>query len=645
MSYGTKYYCQFMDYYDNLINVDFDFKDYSGDSTKLKCREGSGHIYQPEQTENVFHPMRGSEFSIDLLSTTNFALIDFYVANKREVKVTVTKAGSTIWVGWLVPNKYSEPYIAPPYFVTITALDGLGELQTYNWEWKNTMTPMFIISYCLKKNQLDLDIWESVNLYEESMSTGVGDTPLNACYFPTRKYYGMSCYDVLSDLLTGLGAEIQQVGGAWKITRIRELTGTLYKRQFNASAALLGDATEDPVKLVGLVQDNKLTGYSHELFINPGVHSMYIKRLYEKKPIFFNSDFSDYDAGSGLPNDWLVSTPLTGQRIFLDQKSTQEFNDFSASQSESTKSLFQRVKNFKQSTILGVFRLNLSVEIAVTATDDTAVIASMKVRVIFTGDSGTIYYLDADGSWSTSLTNIYFKNIDCNKINDIEWKTLNITGAQIPEDGELAIYLFAPYKVSGSGTLNKWYLRKCAGDVYNTIFGNYDDYGFLLTETMPRFQINQNMTFIPQFEIEWRFGDFPDTDNMIPIYYNGLYRTSFTEEPTTVWSNRGGTESKTLYAHLTDDYIKYFTQAKWIIRGDILTKTIGFDSVLLDYGVSNKTYYCKGGTWNLNTSVFSGVFHEIGAYSGSNWILAGGTWDDDGIWIDDETWNDSDPTP
>lgn len=635
-----------MDYYDNLINVDFDFKDYSGSSTELKSREGSGHIYQPEQTDNIFHPMRGSEFSIDLLCQTNFALLDLYTVNKRTVKVTVKKAGSTIWTGWLVPNQYNEPYVAPPYFVTVTALDGLGELQTYKWEWKTIMSPAMIIVHCLDKNELDLDIWESVNIYESSMDSDVDNTMMNACYFPTRNYYGMNCYDVLADLLTGLGADIQQVDGAWKIARIREQKGDLVRRKFDASGAFTDNDTQTPTKLIGLAQDNKLAGYSHELYVNPGVHSMRLRKLFEKKLIFLNSDFSDYDKATLLPADWLVSTPLTGQRAFIDQTNIQEFNDFSSGITDGAKSLFQNVDFFKESGILGFQRINLSAEIAVTKQDETDVVATLRLQIIFTGDSGTFYYLDADGSWSTSLTNILFKNIDCEQFKDISWKTLNISNVQIPEDGTLSIYIFAPYKVSGSGTLSKWYIRKCAGDIYHTLYGSYDEYLFLQgIETAEKLSINPNMTYIPDFEIEFKFGDFDPAANTIPISQSGLYRNLFRDAVTSDWTNRGESSTATLQQHLINDYIDYFSQSKWVIRGDILSKTIQFDSTIVDYGVSVKKYYCKGGTYNLRTCRLAGVFHEIGAYEGADWILEDGTWDDDGIWIDDETWNDSDPTP
>jgi hypothetical protein len=38
--------------------------------------------------------------------------------------------------------------------------------------------------------------------------------------------------------------------------------------------------------------------------------------------------------------------------------------------------------------------------------------------------------------------------------------------------------------------------------------------------------------------------------------------------------------------------------------------------------------------------MLTGIFHEIGAWSGAPWILEDGTWNDNGIWIDGEVWND-----
>jgi hypothetical protein len=184
MSHVTKYICEFKDYFQKDIKILFKYKDFSGDPTSLKAIESTGEIYQPENETNIFHPIRGSEFRIDLVSETNFALTDLFVVNKRDVMVDVMINNALFWRGWLVPNQYSEAYKAAPYPVTVTARDGLGELKTYDWEFDGYLSPTIMFFSLLNKLELQLDLWEAVNLYETNyMLTDPEDSPLNQCYF------------------------------------------------------------------------------------------------------------------------------------------------------------------------------------------------------------------------------------------------------------------------------------------------------------------------------------------------------------------------------------------------------------------------------------------------------------------------------
>ena len=60
--------------------------------------------------------------------------LELYTSDPKEFLVTVDVEGGTgyddrPWIGYISPELYSEPDIAPPYDVQITATDGLGELK------------------------------------------------------------------------------------------------------------------------------------------------------------------------------------------------------------------------------------------------------------------------------------------------------------------------------------------------------------------------------------------------------------------------------------------------------------------------------------------------------------------------------------
>lgn len=652
MSYGLKYYTEFKDYYDRVMVVNFYYNNYSGSSTELKSMADPGEIYQPDNETNVFTPIRGSELRVNLLSETDFQLIDLFVTGNRDVKVVVTMDGSTFWTGWLIPNQYNESYIAAPYPVTITARDGLGELKTFEFEYDTLLSPMAIMGTVLNKLELDIPLWESVNLYEDTyMVTTASDSPLNQCQYFSKNYKGENCYDVLSDILTGLGSEIQQKDGEWKVTRIKETVSDLYKRRFDIAFTGIGiaDETEDLTKLIGRPKDRFMANLDAEIIASPGWNSLDIERDTGRMYFFDNHLFDgDYETiGSGqVAKGWTASTGTAVEKAYVNKSLKQKVSDFNTL-STFTHLIQQQSAGANEVTALEFQEFSFRVSMAIikgSAYSGSTVLANMKTQILLTStDLLTTRYLDADGVWQSSRTYIEFQNVEAKLLKDLSFVDYEVKTGLVPFDGSITITLFAPYPVTASdfSKLDSWYLQEASGDIWNTQFGEYLNNGFLKeVDTLPLYPINANMTYIPNFNIEFKFGDYPGYDNRRLIYRNGIVHSLFDYTPTESWKARGGVVSQSLFLHLTDDYKYIYEQNRWILRGTILSQDLRFDSTIVDYQVNNRKYYCKSGTYNLRSCQLSGIFHEIGAWEGSPWILADGTWNDDGIWVDGDVWID-----
>ena len=80
--------------------------------------------------------------------------------------------------------------------------------------------------FCLKKTGLYQDIRVAVNLFEDSHTT-TNRTPLDQTYIDVASYYkdgeGISCEDVLINILRPYGAYLVNPGGYWYIIRWEEL--------------------------------------------------------------------------------------------------------------------------------------------------------------------------------------------------------------------------------------------------------------------------------------------------------------------------------------------------------------------------------------------------------------------------------------
>lgn len=654
MSYSTKYYTTFKDYFDRDILINFDFKDYSGESTELKAGIDAADIYQPENESNFFNPIIGSELKVTLISETNFQLTGLFVNNNKDAKVIVYRDEVVIWVGWLVPNQYFESYIAPPYPVTVTALDGLGLLKTYTWESDSWAAPISILGTILNKLELSIPLWESINIYDSSMDSGETDSMLNQCYFNQVNYKGLSYYDILQDILTGLGSEIKQINGEWKITRLSEVNNPLVKRRIDIALTGIGtdQQTETLTKFIGRSDSRDFANSDAELIGVPGWNKFNIYqdagRFYGVKNHDFSGEYED-TAGGRIAVGWSASTGQFPDRAIVNKKKILKNTTFNLSTTYDN-IIFQfvpgvtAINKFNGDMQFFNVRISLGVCKKVEYESDT-ILANQKVQVILMGSA--TYYLNKLGEWTLVPTFIEFQNMACNIPSQLNFYNFEIPKIQFPINGTLFLNIFSPYAVNSANRtkLDSWYVEEFSIDGYHENFGLYLNNGFLELPEYTGTSVNQNMSFIPDFDVQFKFSDYPDYKNTKLLYQNGLVSELVNFTVTKNWVKRGEIAIKNLYLHLVDDYIAHCNKNTYIIRGTILSQDLNFDSTIIDYQVSQKKYYCKGGTYNLRTCMLHGSFHEVGLANDSDWILKHGVWNDDGIWIDDEVWNDSDPDP
>jgi hypothetical protein len=652
MAYAAKYRTEFKDYFNRLIRVDFMFQDFAGSITELKTAEGTGEIYQPENETNIFHPIRGSELRIDLISETDFQLIDLFVVNKRDCLVQVEIDSTLFWQGWLIPNQYSERYDAAPYPVTVTARDGLAELKTYTYDLTGYSSPVSILAVILNKLNFSANLWESVNIYEVNyMDSDVTDSMLNQCFFNTDNYVGMTYYDVLADILTGLGAEIQQINGDWKITRIAELNAELIKRRIDLDFS--GDGTdqetENHLRLIGRPQNRDFANVDAEILASPGWNNFVMKRDAGRKYGFENHKFDgDYETitSGQIAKGWTHVPGTQLERWKSGNGTVQRSTSFNANISGATYGISQLIFRADANTpLFNTQRLIFKVSVAVSKQygySNDNVLCGLRTAITIWDGTNTYYLNPTNGSWSTTINFIDFRNITANEDRSLSFVSYEVVSNFIPVSGPVTMLIYAPFPESSgdAGKLLAWYINEASIDGWDTIMGEYDENGRLSEIQTPTISVNQNMSYVPNFDVQFKFGDFPGFKNSMLLYKNGLIQSWFNFIPTIDWQQRGGDIVTTLQVHLRNGYISHYGQNRWIIRGTILSQDVYFDNAIVDYQVNNRVYYCKGGTYNLRTAMLTGVFHEIGNWAGAPWILETGTWNDNGIWIDNEVWND-----
>ena len=150
----------------------------------------------------------------------------------------------TYFRGFISPELYSEPDIAPPYDVRVIATDGLGELRRYLFEPMGTQPLDIIITSLLERTGLPGYFFHNNNTLVGGEDSNVpvggffGDTYINLDCFA-----GKPCYDVLTGILDSLHADLFQrievSGEYWQILRENDVesgTSIVYGRSASSAS-------------------------------------------------------------------------------------------------------------------------------------------------------------------------------------------------------------------------------------------------------------------------------------------------------------------------------------------------------------------------------------------------------------------------
>ena len=223
MAYGLKY--KFI--FDSLHGVETKIevlKDgYSG--SVIQRPLGAAPVLRQQRNECV----AGSSLAFTPECQVDGEFSEFYTTDAKEFRVDLYRGGVKIWSGFVTPELYSEPDIAPPYDVNVTATDGLGELRRYYYQPLGKVTLASLFSNLLSFTGQSL----AVNYISRISYSGVAYNAFFAnTYIDIDYKAGETCYDVLQHLLATFNATICYYAGGWLIARENDITITSGKPDY-----------------------------------------------------------------------------------------------------------------------------------------------------------------------------------------------------------------------------------------------------------------------------------------------------------------------------------------------------------------------------------------------------------------------------
>ena len=384
MAYGLKYRFKF----ENIHGVTYEVKLLEdGFSGTVKVRPLGAAPVIRMQTSG---PFRSTCCELVLECQDDGEFADLYSTEPTQYKVEVYHGSTPIWYGFIATELYSEPDIAPPYDVRVTATDGLGVLKEYDFVPVGAQTIRTHMKTFLAQTGLELGIYSVFSIHEH------GDTVINfldKVLIDLDYHDGDTVYDTLSDLLDTLRCTITQWNCDWLLVRETDISvnnnGRVpgYFSAYSDSSLTYSLNIDNMTATVGKmgVADMWPVGYLTRR-ISPAKKSVKVSA-----PWHWKSGFPEVK-NDGWTTSGSVSFVSAGKYYSIGQASLQPA---------------QMQGTLAASVILTRFTSNFKVTVRASGilgiVQGYAMKSSVQVLAAWTDiGTGTVYYYNPDSGWSTS---------------------------------------------------------------------------------------------------------------------------------------------------------------------------------------------------------------------------------------------------
>lgn len=594
MAFGIRYFADLQSKFKgSLWRVEIAEKDYSGQFEEMAF-EGDKplQITWERRGDEFFVPIKASEATINILCTENFKYIGLFTSDPRRFRVSVFRNHALYWRGYVVADLYSEGFTAPPYQVSIKAVDGFNLLQSIPFrnldgtEITGRKNLWSLLSMCVELMELELDVADWMDLYAEGMSESL--SPMRQVYVDMERFYRVysepSYRDVLELCLRPFAGQIFQSNGSLHIRR----TISLYRETRPLSFYEIGTKfpsgfiiTHDGRELLTNTTDSIVTEVARDRiesmwdggFDIMGESTMDIVPPLRKVTISVKNKGMDnliptigfYKLSSWWdPYGFLnLNGPTTLQ--FMGDGAHQGYviDTYGYQVHKCTYKLTleysMRAQHAKYG--LGAYRTSGDNEYKVKFYYGLKVVGATQT-----------YWLQDDGQWVASEGFM----MEEAKTSTETSKKIEIQG--IPISGRLVFYMKQTLKYSVSTSqqyrLGEWE----AVTFYNMslLIDTGDDY-----ENSLKYDVMVNHANNVDMAIQLPIADIPNIPNDQLIY--SLYFTNASGKPTRMWRTRGGNDYNTLINHLVQCALRYKQLPSRRISGEMFSgRHIDMNSVVQD---------------------------------------------------------------
>ncbi len=607
--FGLKYYADLRSKYKGVLwRVEISERGYAGPSEEMAFDGGTPlQITWEKRGDEFYVPVKASEATIDILCKENFHYLALFTSDPRYFRVSIFRNRQLYWRGYVTSDLYSETFTAPPYTVTVKAVDGFNLLSSIPFRdlvhigIAGRRSLWELLSSCIDLLELDLDTADWMDLYAEGLDENA--SPLRQTYIDLERLYYVyekpTYRDILELCLRPFAGQIFQSNGALHIRRAvslyrtarpvnfyrvgtehpvgRIVTGNGLRLVIHTGAQVVTSAARERI-------DGMWTGDLHiegssTLDIVPALRKVSVD-VKNKSLDNLIARIGFYDPDAWTDPHGFVSVK-SGEELYFSGEDAYRGAEVVTRGFPVEQCNFPLVWEFGLQTYhrewgLGIYRPNESIDVAV----------HYGVRIV--GEK-TTYSLTENGSWVQSSDGEIASTV---KTGNEQNMKIEING--IPCDGEWRFFIrqtligkITTYtdrfgnpsgRTSGyqeSAAFRKMTLSIDAGDSY--------DKGLRYESLVdPANNVDMFVT-LP-------VSDIPAIPNDRLLY--ALYYLDAGGNPTRIWHTKGRNDYDTLVGHIVQGALRYKQLPSRRITGEIFTgQHIDMNTVVRDDKFLNAAYY------------------------------------------------------
>lgn len=606
MAYGIKYqlYCKGRDGVTTKLVISED--GYTGAEIDRDVPP-SPWILRKDSAE-VF---QGTSIDLQIRETYDFEFLEFYTNNPKKYKVELCRTGSgltadnttvtgddtthtademgtsaLLWSGYINPQQYACKYAGGNQNIRFQATDGLGLLKNESFTLTGFSSEFEIIRHCIDKIGLQLGYAIAIGIHENNHNSDY--PPITQTYKECEIYEGMTCYEVIEDVLKKYDATITQWENRWRIIAYKDkkVDRCFYTWQgtYEGTVAAPSVLPLDLVKSAEYVRPSGCLMMS----LQPGGKKIKVTHDYGRKDSFLkNHDFAQYHTLSF--DDWIRSGNFTPTRLNIGGVYAAYLTGYSNVDTDYIEQSVDVVNVPGQGFI---FEIGIGA-VGHTVSSYTVAALSMEIRMQVTLDIyGTVYYLQTTG-WGTTPSYLAATLTSSVFAAGVTFEQVKVPSLGLPGSGTLKVRLMRyKHATATSGTVYSGVVFSQA-KVYFLNNGELYPDGFektaLFTESTEPAKLN---------DVEILAADAPDLQNAELLYKNILKLSDGSITNDWTIDDEPGANWTIIEAYLKCQASRNRT-ARQKLTGTIKGSALGFETLIKHEYNSDREFEIYECSWDV----------------------------------------------